>query len=208
MDRALGGHTCRKCIDQVSAGVWLLCMAWERVSKGMFCLFAEQVLIASLLGSGDNSAFREPLVERVTGTDGQVQLERPDLWRRVGHMTVLRVVGDLHCREGGSQVEAPRVWGGGGSVQGPRSPGWLRAAGTVVGNVKDESRGQVSGWFGPCEPLEVLGSPESSQEGVRRKLDIGPELQAGRRYVLEVSEFTGHLGREGGLPSLCSHVPL
>lgn len=133
MDRALGGHTCRKCIDQVSAGVWLLCMAWERVSKGMFCLFAEQVLIASLLGSGDNSAFREPLVERVTGTDGQVQLERPDLWRRVGHMTVLRVVGDLHCREGGSQVEAPRVCGGGVRCRGPGLQGGSGRRGRWLG---------------------------------------------------------------------------
>lgn len=77
MDRALGGHTWRKCVEQVSAGVWLLCMARERVSRGCFAC-TEQVLIASLLGSGDNSAFWEPLVERVTGMDGQVQLERPD----------------------------------------------------------------------------------------------------------------------------------
>lgn len=49
----------------------------------------------------------------------------------------------------------------------------------VVGKVKDESRAQVGGWFRPCEPLEVLGSPESSQEGVREKVGHRPRV-AGR----------------------------
>ncbi|XP_030877829.1 transcription factor 25, partial [Leptonychotes weddellii] len=67
----------------------------------------QQVLTASLLGSGDDSAFRGPLVERGTETDGQVQLERPDSWRRVGHLPELGWRGALHCREGGGQLKAP-----------------------------------------------------------------------------------------------------
>lgn len=152
-----------------------LCVLWD-------CVAAALVWWAGLWGckalrTCDPGSCRSVAVVRGTGegvlgglllvcaaSDGQVQPERADSWvawtparaRDGGGLDTARreAAWWRHQRDSGRGTKS---MGGGvqGDVQGPPSPGQLRVVGRVVGKMKDESRGQMGGWFGPCESLEV-----------------------------------------------------